>query len=86
MFDVWVMLAFGLVGFGMERLKVPLAPFVIGFVLAPIAETRLGATLQHSDGSFVPILDPTRPALYFCLIAAILLAWPLVRHWRAHRN
>ena len=32
MFDVWVMLAFGVVGFIMERNKIPLAPFVIGFL------------------------------------------------------
>ena len=52
LFDVWVMLAFGLAGFLLERCKVPLAPFVIGFVLAPIAEKKLGAGLQASNGSW----------------------------------
>ena len=38
-FDVWVMLAFGVFGYAIERRRIPLAPWVIGFVLAPIAES-----------------------------------------------
>ncbi len=82
MFDVWVMLAFGLIGFGMERLKIPLAPFVIGFILTPVAEEKLTAALMSSGGSYAPLL--TRPvSLVFILISLALLAWPLVRRWRA---
>ena len=50
MFAVWVMLAFGLVGIGMDRTNIPAAPFVIGFVLGPIAELRLSAGLMESGG------------------------------------
>ena len=39
MFDVWIMLGFGVLGFLMERGGLPLGPFVIGFILAPIAES-----------------------------------------------
>ena len=82
MFDVWVMLAFGVIGFGMERAKIPLAPFVIGFVLAPVAETNLLSGLMASGGSYLPIF--TRPiSLTFFLIAVALLAWPIIRARRA---
>lgn len=78
MFDVWVMLAFGLVGFTMERSKIPLAPFVIGFVLGPIAEKNLCEGLMASGGSYLPLL--TRPmSLVFLLISAAMLAIPLVK-------
>lgn len=78
MFDVWVMLAFGAVGFGLESAKIPLAPFVIGFILSPIAEEKLGAGLQASGGSYWPIV--TSPfSLVFCLLAAVLLVWPVIR-------
>ena len=33
--DVVVMLIFGVIGWRMEKAKLPLAAFVIGFVLAP---------------------------------------------------
>ena len=85
MFDVWVMLAFGLIGFGMERAKIPLAPFVIGFVLAPVAEENLSAGLMLSGGSYLPII--TRPlSLIFFLMSLILLFWPLVRSWRGNQR
>ncbi|MFP6675961.1 MAG: tripartite tricarboxylate transporter permease [Pirellulaceae bacterium] len=74
MFDVWVMLGFGLVGFTLERCKIPLAPLVIGFVLAPILEKHLATGLMQTGGSLVPLF--TRPiALSFVLLAAAVLAW-----------
>ena len=55
MFDVWVMLAFAGVGLTMEKMKIPLAPFVIGFVLAPVAEKALGKGWMTYD-SYLPIV------------------------------
>ncbi|QDU41192.1 Tripartite tricarboxylate transporter TctA family protein [Maioricimonas rarisocia] len=82
MFDVWVMLAFGLIGFGMERARIPTAPFVIGFVLAPVAEEHLYAGLMQSGGSWWPLV--TRPmSLVLVLVAIAMLVVTLVRHLRA---
>lgn len=81
MFDVWVMLIFGLVGFGLEKLRIPLAPFVIGFVLGPVAESNLCAGLMASGGSYLPLL--TRPmSAVFLLISVVLLVVPLVQRRR----
>ncbi len=78
MFDVWVMLAFGALGFGMEKLKISLAPFVIGFVLAPIAEKNLLSGLMASGGSYAPMF--TRPvSLLFLMFAVALLFAPTIR-------
>jgi len=77
-FDVWVMLGFAALGFVLESKKFPLAPFVIGFILGPIAEKELSAGLISSGGSLMPIL--TRPiSLVFFLISMALLIVPLVR-------
>lgn len=84
MFDVWVMLVFGLIGFFLERAKVPLGPFVIGFVLAPLAEAKLRSGLMMTAGSITPIF--TRPlSLTFLLIAVVLLIWPLYGEWKRRR-
>ena len=85
-FDVWVMLGFGLIGLAMDRMKIPLAPFVIGFVLAPIAEENLGAGLALSSGSYWPLFDPLRPAVYLLLVAWALLLWPIARGWLKTRQ
>ena len=79
MFDVWVMLGFGLLGFSLERMKIPLAPFVIGFVLAPIAEEHLCAGLMQTGGSYWPLI--TRPiSMVFCLVAVLLLCFSIATH------
>lgn len=83
-FDAWVMLAFGLVGFALEYCRVPLGPFVIGFVLSPIAERELRSGLMSTDGSWMPLIE--RPfALSFLLIAALTLVWPLYTDYRQRR-
>lgn len=85
MFDVWVMLLFGVLGFLLESARIPLGPFVIGFVLAPLAEEKLRSGLMMTAGDISPIV--TRPfPLAFSIIALILLFWPLVRDWRRRRQ
>jgi putative tricarboxylic transport membrane protein len=81
MFDVWVMLAFGVLGFALERARYPLGPFVIGFVLAPLMEQKLRSGLMMSAGSLAPLV--TRPlSLFFLVLSVILLVWPLYGSWR----
>ncbi|TWU00993.1 Tripartite tricarboxylate transporter TctA family protein [Stieleria varia] len=76
MFDVWVMLAFGVLGYAMERWRIPLAPLVIGFVLGPIGEEHLSEGLMQSGGSLMPMI--TRPiSLILCVVAAAMLGWTL---------
>jgi putative tricarboxylic transport membrane protein len=77
-FDVITMVVFGIIGFLFERADVPLQPFVIGFVLAPIAEEYLRSGLMISRGSFLPFL--TRPISALCLfIALALLVAPYIK-------
>lgn len=84
-FDVWVMLAFGLIGYGLEYARVPLAPFVIGMVLAPLAEGQLRSGLMASAGSLAPLYQ--RPiATAFLLVAAAMLAWSLAGERRRARR
>lgn len=87
-FDVWVMLAFGALGFLLERARVPLGPFVIGFILAPLAEGKLRAGLMTTAGDWTPIF--TRPlSAGLMVVSLVLLVWPGVMAWRrrsAERN
>jgi putative tricarboxylic transport membrane protein len=83
-FDIWVMLGFGTLGILLELAKVPLAPFVVGLVLAPVAETELRAGLMASGGSFMPLVS--RPiACAMLVVSAALFVWPFVRTWRTAR-
>jgi len=84
LFDVWTMLAFGIVGFLLELAAVPLGPFVIGLILAPLAEGQLRAGLMATDGSIWPLFQ--RPiAVGFFAVAIAMFIWPLWRDLRRPR-
>jgi len=84
MFDVWTMLGFGVVGFLMERAGFSLGPFVIGFVLAKVAEAKLRQGLQFTDGDISPLFtEPLSLALQ--LVALALLIWSLRAELRRAR-
>jgi len=77
LWDVWVVVGFGLIGFGLESAKVPLGPFVIGFVLAPLFESEFRSALQLSHGSLGGLFG--RPiATTFFLISLVMLLWPVL--------
>ena len=69
-FDVWIMVAFGGIGYVLRKLDFPLAPFILALVLGPMMEKSLRTTLEISGGSFGIFLD--RP------VALGLLAIPVV--------
>ncbi len=85
MFDVWTMLGFGIVGFALELAAVPLGPFVIGLILAPLAEGQLRAGLMASDGSLRPMFQHPI-SLTFLVVSALMFIWPLWRDWRRKRR
>jgi putative tricarboxylic transport membrane protein len=71
-FDVWVMLGFGVLGWLFRKIKLPIAPLVLALVLTPILEGSLRQSLTISRGSWTIFL--TEPiSLVLCLIAAGLL-------------
>ncbi|SEI66347.1 Tripartite tricarboxylate transporter TctA family protein [Marinovum algicola] len=78
MSSVWVMMVFGVLGFLFRRGGFPVGPFVLGYILAPLAEKELRSGLMLYDGSLMPLV--TRPiSLFFILLTLVLALWPLVQ-------
>jgi len=70
-FDLWVMLGFGVAGYVLSKLKYDLAPFVIAFVLAPLLEQSLRQSLAMSpDGAMIFV---QRPGTALMLVSSALL-------------
>lgn len=72
-FDLWVMLFFGIVGYLLRRANYPLAPIIIGMILGPILENNLRRSLLISrDG---PMIFFERPisAVILGIVALMLL-------------
>jgi putative tricarboxylic transport membrane protein len=74
LYDVWVMLAFGILGYAMRRYGFPAAPIVLGIILGPMLEQNLFAALAMSNGN--PLIFVTRPLsiVILCLVVLSLMA------------
>ena len=80
MFDVYVMLFFGVVGFLLRKMDYPMAPLVLGIILGDLLDKNLRRGLTLSDGDLSPFF--TRPiSAVFCIliVATILASVPVVR-------
>jgi len=76
-FDLWVMLGFGVAGYVLLKLKYDLAPFVIAFVLAPLLEQSLRQSLAMSpDGAMIFV---QRPGTALMLVSSAILVALMMR-------
>jgi putative tricarboxylic transport membrane protein len=73
MFSIWVVLVFGLVGYAMKRLNLPVAPLVLGLVIGPLFEKALVQTSALAGDDGVASLVLTSPAAVVVLMAAVAL-------------
>lgn len=84
-FDVWLAVAFGVVGFFMERWRYPGAPLVIALILGPILEVNFRRSMQISHWDLTTFF--TRPlSLTLCVLVVLALAFPLWNQWRRRRS
>jgi putative tricarboxylic transport membrane protein len=84
-FDVWCVLIFGVLGYLLDKVKIPLPPVVMGFILGPIVELNLRRGLMASAGSFLPLV--TRPiSLTFLLVAAVSLAFTVRKNLKGKQK
>jgi putative tricarboxylic transport membrane protein len=84
-FDIYVMIAFGVLGYLMRKLGYEPAPLVLAFVLGPMMENNLRKALIVSDGSFWIFLE--RPISLTCLgLALVVLSSAALPALRAPRE
>ncbi len=79
MFDVYVMLGFGIAGFILREMKYPMAPLVLGIILGDLLDLNLRRGLMLTNGDPSPFF--TRPiSAVICLIIVftILMSIPAV--------
>jgi putative tricarboxylic transport membrane protein len=85
MFDVVVMVAFGILGYWMKKLDIPLAPLVLTYVLGKLMENSLVQALVYTRGNFFGLFE--RPiAATFLIIALLVLIFSIVSGIRNKRG
>jgi putative tricarboxylic transport membrane protein len=84
-FDVYLMIGFGILGYLMRKTGYEPAPLVLAFVLGPMLENNLRKALILSQGDLTTFLS--RPISAVCLaLAAMLLIVPLLPALRRKRE
>jgi putative tricarboxylic transport membrane protein len=74
LFDLWVMLGFGVVGWFLRKLGYELAPLVLAFVLAPLLEQSLRQSMVMSpDGAMIFLQRPVAAILVAAAAGLLLL-------------
>ncbi|ACO48080.1 tripartite tricarboxylate transporter permease [Deinococcus deserti] len=87
-FDIYVMLIFGVIGYLLRKLDYPIAPIILALVLGPLMERSLRQSLELSQGS-AQIFLQSPIALTFLIAAALVLLSPtfrpLLTRWQRRR-
>src|SRR6266704_2043729 len=89
MFDIWLMLVFGVVGYVFKKIGIPLAPFTLALVLGNRAEDSFRLSMIGSGGD-MKVFWSNGLVGSITTLAIILLFWPLIeklwsrsaRHWK----
>jgi putative tricarboxylic transport membrane protein len=79
LFDVWMMLGFGVLGYIMNKLKYPIVPLVLALVLGRLSENSLRQSMMISGGSLDIFF--TRPITLLFMAASILAYLTPVFRW-----
>lgn len=67
LFDVWMVILFGLLGYLLRRNGFPLAPLLIAFILEPILESSFRQSLLISQGSLLVFITHPISAVFLAL-------------------
>jgi putative tricarboxylic transport membrane protein len=79
-FDVWIMLTFGIIGYFMYKGGFPVAPVAFGIILGPLFEENLRRSLIVNQGDWLVFLR--RPiSLTILIVCVVSLLYPVVREW-----
>ncbi|MCJ7785006.1 MAG: tripartite tricarboxylate transporter permease, partial [Desulfobacterales bacterium] len=83
LFDVWVMLGAGIVGFIMRKYNYEPAPLVVGLVLGPVMERSLRQTLIISRGSIGGLWDSPLCMVMWSIVLLAAILPPVMGYLRS---
>ena len=77
MFDIWLMLGFGVVGYVFKKIGIPLAPFTLALVLGNRAEDAFRLSMIGSGGD-MKVFWSNGLVGSITTLAIVLLFWPVI--------
>lgn len=80
MFDVWVMVISGIIGYFMQKHDFPASPIILALILGPMLEANLRRSLVMSQGSYEIFF--TRPiTVVLILLTVLTIILPVLRKY-----
>jgi len=79
LYQVWILLFFGVLGYFMRRFGYPASPLLLALVLGPLVERSLYQTMTLSHGDFSVIFTRPISGTLMVVVLLILLGPPLAR-------
>ena len=76
-FDIWVLIISGIVGFLFRKIGLPIAPIILGMILGPLFESNFRRALMLSGGNWATFVQ--RPiSLAFLIVVVVVLTGPAI--------
>ena len=85
-FDLVLVVAFGVVGYVFRKASIPLAPAILGVVLGPMMEKNLRRSLALSGGDWGVLFSSPIAITFWLLAVGFVLGPPLLRLWSRRRS
>ena len=87
-FDVFVMLGFGFLGYLMVKFGFPVAPMLIGFILGPLIEVSLRQSMILSDNSIEIFFTRPVSAIFMILMMVVMMSvgWQRYKELKLNEN
>ena len=79
LFDIWLMLVFGVLGYALTKLRISLPTMIVAFFLGSLLEHKMRQSLLISRGDWTVFLDRPIACAFLLLTVAIILLY-IVRH------
>jgi putative tricarboxylic transport membrane protein len=83
--DLWVLVVFGIFGYGLRKLAIDPSPLVVALVLGPIMEKTLRQALFLERGNILALASRPLTAALLVVGLLVLIAPPLLRLLRVRR-
>ncbi len=84
-FELGMLLVFGLLAYVMRVMDYPIAPVIVGLILGPLAEQHLRRALAISQGDITTLFQSPIAAVLL-ILAAVALVLPLILRFRGRGN
>ena len=73
MSQVIACIMFGVIGYAFKKFSVPSTPFILGFILGPLAEQNYRRGLMRTNGSFLPFLKAPISAVFLGIAILVII-------------